>query len=273
MGKFCVNCGSQLEADANFCTSCGTPVKRSEAPAPPPVQKSVVMPPVRNAAQSVDVQQNVPPANNAALYNQGVYQGQPQPSEQPVHPPMQQPMHPPMQPPMQQSMQQPMQPYMQPPMQRPMQQPVPSMQPMPPQQPLQAQQPAYNVSGFGGEIRIKDKDLKDMFLRYDGRLNRKRYILRSLALFLVVFVVAFIVTLIGGMRYGSLLASGVSMIGLVPSVMLTIRRLHDLDRPAWWVIGAFIPVLNLVLSVYILFFQGTPGPNQYGPDPLEGQYR
>ena len=265
MGKFCVNCGSQLEADANFCTSCGTPVKRSEAPAQPTIQRSVVVPPVRNAAQSVDVQQNVPPVN-AVFGNQGVYQGQPQPPGQSL---MQQPM----QSPMQQSMQPPMQQPMQPPVQRPMQQPVPSMQPMPPQQPMQAQQPAYNVSGFGGEIRIKDKDLKDMFLRYDGRLNRKRYILRSLALFLVVFVVAFIVTLIGGMRYGSLLASGVSMIGLVPSVMLTIRRLHDLDRPAWWVIGAFIPVANLVLSVYILFFQGTPGPNQYGPDPLEGQYR
>lgn len=260
MGKFCVNCGSQLEADANFCTSCGTPVKRSEAPAPPPVQKSVVMPPVRNAAQSVDVQQNVPPANNAALYNQGVYQGQPQPSEQPVHPPMQ--------PPMQQSMQ----PYMQPPMQRPMQQPVPSMQPMPPQQPMQAQQPAYNVSGVGGGIRINDTDLKDMFLRYDGRLNRKPYILRSLGLFIVVFVLAFIVALIGGLRYGSMLASLVSLIGLVPGVMLTIRRLHDLDRPTWWIIGTFIPVLNIVLSVYIVFFPGTPGTNQYGPDPLQGQY-
>lgn len=131
MGKFCVNCGSQLEADANFCTSCGTPVKRSEAHAPLPVQKSVVMPPVRNAAQTGDMQQNVPLVNNAAFGSQGVYQGQPQP---PGQPPMQHPMQPPMQHPMQ----------------PPMQQPVPSMQPMPPQQPMQAQQSAYDVSSFGG---------------------------------------------------------------------------------------------------------------------------
>ena len=123
MGKFCVNCGSQLEADANFCTSCGTPVKRSEAHAPLPVQKSVVMPPVRNAAQTGDMHQNVPLVNNAAFGSQGVYQGQPQP---PGQPPMQHPMQP------------------------PMQQPVPSMQPMPPQQPMQAQQSAYNVSSLGG---------------------------------------------------------------------------------------------------------------------------
>lgn len=36
------------------------------------------------------------------------------------------------------------------------------------------------------------------------------------------------------------------------------------------VIATFIPLLNLVLGLYLLFARGTYGPNEYGPDPIEG---
>ena len=52
------------------------------------------------------------------------------------------------------------------------------------------------------------------------------------------------------------------------SVMLMMRRLHDLDRPGWYSIGILLPVVNFALLIYVFFFKGTQGPNQYGPDPL-----
>jgi uncharacterized membrane protein YhaH (DUF805 family) len=66
------------------------------------------------------------------------------------------------------------------------------------------------------------------------------------------------------------LASVLGLLTLIPSLALMIRRLHDLSRPAWWVIATFIPLLNLVLGLYLLFARGTYGPNEYGPDPIEG---
>ena len=117
-----------------------------------------------------------------------------------------------------------------------------------------------------------DTDLKSMYLRYDNRLNRKRYILRSLALLAVVIVISVLIGLLATalkIRSLSMLGTIVSIASAVPSFMLVIRRLHDLDRPAWWCIGCIIPLVNAVLGVYLLFFKGTDGPNQYGPDPLD----
>ena len=69
-----------------------------------------------------------------------------------------------------------------------------------------------------------------------------------------------------------MLSTLISIVVAVPGFMLSIRRLHDLDRPTWWVIGSFIPLVNFALGCYLLFLEGTHGPNQYGPDPLEGQH-
>ena len=116
-----------------------------------------------------------------------------------------------------------------------------------------------------------DQGFVQMFLRYDNRLNRKPYILRGIAIFVVMFLLAVAVTILGGKKYGNMLAAAVALIFSIPSIMLMIRRLHDLDRPTWWCVGTFIPLVNVALSFYLLLAPGTYGPNQYGPDPLEGQ--
>ena len=54
----------------------------------------------------------------------------------------------------------------------------------------------------------------------------------------------------------------------VGAIMAAIRRLHDLNRSGWFLIAAIIPLLNFVLGIYLLFFKGTEGYNQYGEDPL-----
>lgn len=69
-----------------------------------------------------------------------------------------------------------------------------------------------------------------------------------------------------------MLGSVVSIISIVPSLALATHRLHDLDRPTWWIVGMIIPVVNMVLGLFLLFAKGTAGPNRYGPDPLEGEY-
>ena len=110
-----------------------------------------------------------------------------------------------------------------------------------------------------------------MFLRYDNRLNRKPYIIRGCQLWAVNLAVGVLIGLIAGfLKTPSInyLSSIFSIACAVPSIMLLIRRLHDLNRPGWWCLGMLIPLLNIVLAVYVLFFKGTDGPNDYGPDPL-----
>ena len=128
---------------------------------------------------------------------------------------------------------------------------------------------------FQGETSPKcepDKDLQSMFLRYDNRLNRKRYFFRCLVLGAAVSIITKLITMIAvSMNSSTISTLGtiISIVAIISSSMLIIRRLHDLNRPAWWCIGVFVPLVNLVLGIYLLFFKGTDGPNDYVPDPLE----
>lgn len=53
---------------------------------------------------------------------------------------------------------------------------------------------------------------------------------------------------------------------LVPLIAVGVRRLHDTDRSGWWILLGIIPLVNIALIV-LFALDGTPGPNQYGPDP------
>ena len=138
--------------------------------------------------------------------------------------------------------------------------------------PYQTSEQSETMSGESDrELYVPDNDIKGMFLRYDNRLNRKRYILRSITVAVAVIVIAINLSVIAnklGSRAIAALGILVSALPIIPAFMLSIRRLHDLNRPGWWCIGFFIPMINFVLSIYLIFFKGTKGPNQFGPDPL-----
>lgn len=63
---------------------------------------------------------------------------------------------------------------------------------------------------------------------------------------------------------------------IIPSIAVTVRRLHDRDMSGWWYLGVFvgslIPLINILVSIgflILMFLPGTPGPNRFGPDPKD----
>ena len=46
-----------------------------------------------------------------------------------------------------------------------------------------------------------------------------------------------------------------------------VKRLHDLDKSGWLILLMFVPIVNALFGLYMLFADGTVGPNQYGEDP------
>lgn len=56
---------------------------------------------------------------------------------------------------------------------------------------------------------------------------------------------------------------------LIPSIALTTRRLHDLDKSGWWQLISLIPLIG-GLYLFVLFcMRGTIGANRFGDDPLQ----
>jgi uncharacterized membrane protein YhaH (DUF805 family) len=56
----------------------------------------------------------------------------------------------------------------------------------------------------------------------------------------------------------------------LPSLAVAIRRLHDLDRSGWWILISLIPIVGGIVLIVWFCSPGTPGPNRFGPDPLNG---
>ena len=57
-------------------------------------------------------------------------------------------------------------------------------------------------------------------------------------------------------------------LALLPSLFLGIKRLHDLDKSAVWIVLCVIPLINMIFFAYLCLIKGTDGDNKYGKDPL-----
>lgn len=100
---------------------------------------------------------------------------------------------------------------------------------------------------------------------FSGRARRKEYWMYTLIYILIAIVLGFLDAMLGGAGIlGILLAIGL----LVPSLAVTVRRLHDTDRSGWWVLVAFVPLVGWLVLLVFMVLAGTSGANPYGPDPL-----
>ena len=53
------------------------------------------------------------------------------------------------------------------------------------------------------------------------------------------------------------------------SLIITKRRLNDLNHSGWWSLLLFVPFVNIIVGLYLTFGSGTDGPNDYGLPPAK----
>jgi len=74
-------------------------------------------------------------------------------------------------------------------------------------------------------------------------------------------------TMPGSLVAGYAVVSLVNLALLLPSLGVTIRRLHDTDRSGFWIFLALVPIVGGIILIVWEATAGTPGPNRFGPDP------
>lgn len=57
------------------------------------------------------------------------------------------------------------------------------------------------------------------------------------------------------------------LIIFIPALSITARRLHDVNKSAWWLLIYLIPLLGIFCLFIMLCFRGTKGTNFYGISP------
>jgi uncharacterized membrane protein YhaH (DUF805 family) len=71
-------------------------------------------------------------------------------------------------------------------------------------------------------------------------------------------------------RVGSAIGGFAFVAYQVVVLLAAIRRLHDTDHSAWWLLIPLVPVVGSVVLFIFLTSAGTPGLNRYGADPHPG---
>lgn len=110
------------------------------------------------------------------------------------------------------------------------------------------------------------------FLAVSGRIGRLRYLAYSTGVYMLLSLM--IIPFAGGAAFTG--DPGVAMGGVMllfyvltfaSAIIYSIRRLNDLDKSGWFSLLWFIPLINLLFTIYLIFFSGSEGSNRYGPAP------
>ena len=112
---------------------------------------------------------------------------------------------------------------------------------------------------------------------FNGRIRRIEYVLSCLlggAVTAIAFWLGVGTSLIGasqnsgsGFGIGVLIGFAALIGGIWFTIAQDVKRLHDVDKSGWLVVLLLIPIVNFILGLYMLFADGTVGPNRYGNDP------
>ena len=110
------------------------------------------------------------------------------------------------------------------------------------------------------------------YVNFEGRASRSEYWYFVLFTFLVSMALNIVDLMLFHSSTGSFhinaLGALFSLAVLLPSLGLAFRRLHDTERSAWWLLINLTIIGGLVTLVFNCL-PGSPGPNKYGPDPLQ----
>lgn len=107
---------------------------------------------------------------------------------------------------------------------------------------------------------------------FSGRSRRKEFWMFQLGIFLLYIAVVVLGAILGAISETlSAIVMGIfalAMLGLIiPSLAVAVRRMHDQDKSGWMLLLGLIPLIGSIILLVFYCTDGTPGPNQYGPDP------
>lgn len=98
---------------------------------------------------------------------------------------------------------------------------------------------------------------------FSGRARRQEYWMFTLIVSLIY---------IGLLVLGTALDSEVPefvflAIVFLPSLTVSVRRLHDIGRSGWWVLIGIVPCIGTIVTIIFMATEGERDTNRFGPDP------
>ena len=113
-------------------------------------------------------------------------------------------------------------------------------------------------------------DVVKKYAVFSGRARRSEYWFFILFYTILSIVLSYVDAIAGLMivegvgMLSSLLALGL----LLPSIGVTIRRLHDSGKSGWWLLFMMIPIIGWIVGLIFMVLGSSEGDNKYGANPI-----
>ncbi|WP_432745999.1 DUF805 domain-containing protein [Methylobacter sp. G7] len=113
-------------------------------------------------------------------------------------------------------------------------------------------------------------DVLKKYAVFDGRARRKEYWF----FFLFNIIISMILSAIDGLTGSFNPETGVGLLGgiytiavLIPSIAVSVRRLHDTGRSGWWLLIGLIPLIGTIICFVFMVQDSESSENEYGSNP------
>jgi uncharacterized membrane protein YhaH (DUF805 family) len=108
------------------------------------------------------------------------------------------------------------------------------------------------------------------YANFNGRARRSEYWYFALASAIISIILTIIDKIIGttfGIAETGIISSLYSLLVLLPSLGVGVRRLHDVGKSGWFMLIILIPIIGVIWLLVLACTEGVQGSNNYGPDP------
>jgi uncharacterized membrane protein YhaH (DUF805 family) len=105
---------------------------------------------------------------------------------------------------------------------------------------------------------------------FSGRARRSEYWYFVLFNFIISVILSFIDYGFGWVNTQNgvgVLTTIYSLLVLIPTLAVMVRRLHDTDKSGWWILLGLIPLVGPIVLIVFFCINSTMGDNTYGPSP------
>ena len=124
----------------------------------------------------------------------------------------------------------------------------------------------------GSPFDIYKSVLTKKYADFTGRARRAEYWWFVLINFVVIFSLLVLTIILSGSNdsltgLGGIIYAVYALGVILPSLAVTVRRLHDTGKSGWMLLIGLIPFVGPIILLVFYFTDGEPGANQYGPSP------
>jgi uncharacterized membrane protein YhaH (DUF805 family) len=124
-----------------------------------------------------------------------------------------------------------------------------------------------NLNMFGWWKKV----VFENYANFSGRARRSEYWYFTLANFIFYVAIYIFIAAVVKLSEPSVILGLINMLValalFIPSLAVSVRRLHDIGKSGWHFLISLIPIIGSILILVWFFTEGNRGTNEYGEDP------